>query len=1154
MKKTRHFHGIPWDKELLKMMLLMKLGLILILTSLQVSATTYSQELITVDFKNVRLERALKEVEHKSDYRFVYSSLKMPQDVRITFQGTSIPVREVVDALLDNTGLRYQLIGDRLMVITRVEEAPPRKIIGKVTNEKGDPLANVTVQVKGTETYTLTDSDGAFQINVDDNAAALVFSYIDMETQEVSMAGKSAVEITMKPLDNVMEDVVVVGYGTKTKATLTGSVFTVDAQQLANRPTSQVLNSLQGLVPGLVIHRVNAGRVGNETIGAQIRGISSRSDPGILVVIDGVPEGRLNAVSALNNINPNDIESITVLKDAQAAIYGSRAAGGVMLVTTKRGKTQRPVVEIGSNATLTRPGIYRKQLNILQTIDVLNQAYANDGFINNSWSPFVQYIDKTDLSKLTFVEPGPFPDTHDLTFSENDWMDIMWGSAVHQNHNVSVSGRTDRSNYFISVGMLDQPSMLKYGTNYNRKYNARLKYSFDVNNWMTVRTNVSLLQQEVVEPTDYDLTEYFTAQSFSGKAKYTNDGLYYGWGGYLSAIGFAEVGGNRTTQNNEIQGQFEMVIKPIKNLEIIGQYSINRWLGDASWIRTGFDSYAMDGTLDFNSNLYWGGRDMVGADYSKNNQTVANLYANYKVRLGDHSFDVVGGLSNEQFQARAFSAYRNGDPSALINNELVYLGTGSPTQQFNNESKSANALNSAFSRLSYDYVGKYMFEGNFRYDASSRFAPGHRSSPFFGASVAWVFTKEDFAIGLSKAINYGKLRLSWGQLGNQAGIGNYDYIQLIADAGQQYPFGDPSNPTRSSRYVVPSLASSRRSWEKIETKNIGLDLAALDHRLSGSFDYFFKNNKNMFYNFEFPSVLGIAPPSINGAKLRTTGWELMLNWKDKIGSDVGYMAGFVLSNNASKVLSLADSRTPGYGHNSWVEGYPVGSFFTYQFGGFIQSDEDLAAYNSQITSGIPTNLRTGDVKFKDLNGDGKLTPILFNPDDPENGGDLTYIGNNNIQYSYSVTLGIDYKGFFVSTLFQGIGRLMGTNNSTDQFMYFRNPLEYYYNQTWTPERPNAKYPILTQDAGRMGWNYAPSNASYMFFNAAYLRLKNLQIGYTFPMSVTEKIHVQKLQVYLSGSDLAEWSGMPKGFEVERPYAIQITPYPRTYTLGLNITL
>ena len=393
-----------------------------------------------------------------------------------------------------------------------------------------------------------------------------------------------------------------------------------------------------------------------------------------------------------------------------------------------------------------------------------------------------------------------------------------------------------------------------------------------------------------------------------------------------------------------------------------------------------------------------------------------------------------------------------------------------------------------------------------------------------------------------------KLRLSWGQLGNQAGIGLYDHYQYI-NIGGTYPFGNSNNPLKVPNASLGAMPAVDRTWETIETYNAGIDFATLNNRLSGTFDYFIKDNKNMFYAEEFPTILGTSAPSINGAHVRTNGWELTLNWKDKIGK-VGYRIG--LSDNKTKVISLSDSRNPGHGLMGFVEGYPTNSFFIYEFDGFIKDEADLADYKTKMKGGVPTNLRVGDAKYVDKDGDGVLEPTLYKEGDP-NSGDIVYKGTNNQRYLYGINLGLDWKGIDVSAFLQGVGKwdcINGTYAGGGEV--WKQSSQYFYHNTWSPDRPNAEYPRLTQDGGIHGYNYQWSDAPYKFFNNRYLRLKEVQIGYTFPTTLTKKIGVEKLRVYATGMNLLEWDNLPNGFDPEAPYTENLIPFSRTYSIGVNV--
>ncbi len=1165
-----------WPKSRMpKVLRVMKIFTFLLIASiLQVSASSFAQK-ITLNMKQTTLKKVFNEIRKQTGYDIVWSNKTVKSNTLVDANFKDVALSDVLTQCLKGKPLVFT-VKDKTIVIsevlkqvekpsTSVVEQLNIKVVGHVQDEKGLPLPGASVKIKGQPQGTTTDVDGNFSIEVPDAGAILQVSFLGYQAKEVAVKKAGRIVVQLQALDQNLSEVTVVGYGTKPKATLTGAVTTVTAAQLEGRPTTNVISNLQGIAPGLAVTRGNVGRIGRESdnLGIQVRGLTSRSGAGILIIVDGIIQesGELSGksdASQLDNINPDDIESVTVLKDAQAAIYGSRASGGVMLITTKRGKSGKPLITLNASATLNTPGIRTEHTNILQTLKDLQDAYTNDGVPNNYWTAAYNYTQThpIDLNQVTAL-PGPFPDTQDITASNNDWTKIMFGNAWQQFHTLSVSGTTDKSNYYVSLGLQDQHSMLQYGTNTNKKYNVRLKYDYDITNYLKFKTNISIQSGSLIEPTNYDLIENLTNYSFNGKAKYTPTGKYYGFGGYISTIGLAEKGGNDEEKSTETRTTFELVFNPIKNLTFTGQLALNRDVSDAFSQRLGFNSYTYEDVLIFNSNLYWGGKDQVNAAYARSSQTLANILGSYKYDLNKHHFDILAGASQEQNDYRTFSAYRQGDPF-LLNNNIQSLGAGAVTAEFNAEQRAQTALQSLFGRFSYDFDKKYIFEGNARVDGTSKFAPGDKYSSFYGASAGWVLTNESFFESLKKYVNLAKLRVSYGLLGNQTGglIQPYDYIQFI-NTGSQYPFGPINSPTRNLSTYVPKLASPDRHWEKIAVKNIGLDFGVLDNKLTGSFDYFNKENQNFFYVKEFPSVIGIQTPQINGAKSLTKGWELTLQWRSRIGRDFEYSIGGNITDNTNKVTSLTENgaAVPAQGINGYRVGYPSNSYFGYVYDGHIQDAQDLASYKSALSGGgILNNLRTGDTKFKDLNGDGKLTPLAYDPKNPSAGGDLQYLGNINQRYLYAINLGANWKGIYFSSILQGVGKWLVPDYNQAIAPFFRNPLLYHHGNTWTPENPNALYPKSSEDFGINGYNYQFSNAPYFLRSAAYLRLKNLQIGYNIPSVFTKKYGINSLRVYINASDLAEWSAIPRGFDPEKPFAVQSTPYPRVYSFGLNVSL
>ncbi len=1020
-------------------------------------------------------------------------------------------------------------------------------VIGVIKDMQGVTMPGVTVRVKGYTIGTSSDADGNYSIKVPADANTLIVSFIGMKPQEVTIDGRSVINLELEEDAVLLNEIVTIGYGVKTRATTTGAVDLIDKKQFEDRPMTNTTAFLQGIAPGVEIRRHNAGNVGEEGFDIQIRGVTSRADPGVLIVVDGIPYKDNNA-SALNKLNPADIENITILKDAQAAIYGARAAGGVLLVTTKKGSTGKPTISYSGDFSFNKPSRFPQKVNILQHIDMMNQAYLNDGIATHQYSHLVQYINTADIhSKNPLVVKGVFGDTPDLVLGYHDWWKEMYGTAFDHSHNMTISGKSDKTNYYTSIGYLDQNSMFRYGDHSNRKFFGRFKLDYDINKYLKLRTNVYVGQKRVKEPYNIGHLAWLTYWTWNCQPTYNEQGQYYGAGGFGNPVAYAKHIGKMQRDYYSYYTQLGFDLKPIDNLMITGDFSWNIDMVDERYSRKRHQTYHWDGTLNYDVIDYWfSGKTKAESIHHRNDHKVASIYANYDFKLDKNMFNIMVGGSHEELENRGFNAYRYD----LITDELDVMSIGDPNQQFNGEYVNDWAISSYFGRLSYNYDSRYFLEATYRNDGSSRFAAGKKWEDFWGVSGSWIISNENFFAPVKNIVDYAKIRLSYGQLGNQAGIGFYDHYQYI-NVGGQHPFGNPDSPSKSMVATLGGMPSVDRTWETIEAYNAGFDFFTLKSRLGGTFDYYVKENKNMFYAEEFPSVLGTAAPQINGAHLRTNGWEISLNWKDHIGK-VNYRIGATLSNNTSKVIKLKDARSPGYGHNSFIEGYAANSYFLYTFDGFINSEEDLQKYQSTV-KGPPTNLKIGDAKYRDLDGDGTLEPHLYKAGDP-NSGDIEYKGDGNQHYLYGINLEFDWNGIDFRAFLQGVGKWMVMNNTYAAGPeVWKQSSEYFYKNTWSPERPNAEYPRLTQDGGAHWYNYQHSDAPYKFVNNRYLRLKDIQLGYSFNKNVTKKLSLDKLRVYVSGTNLFEFDNLPDGFDPETPFYENLIPFTRTFSFGLNVT-
>ncbi|MDP2336365.1 MAG: SusC/RagA family TonB-linked outer membrane protein [Bacteroidota bacterium] len=713
-------------------------------------------------------------------------------------------------------------------------------------------------------------------------------------------------------------------------------------------------------------------------------------------------------------------------------------------------------------------------------------------------------------------------------------------------HQLSVSGKSEKSNYYLSVGVLDQPGMLAFGSNSNKRYFTRLKYKIDVTDKLSISTNVSLERKKILEPSYYDNAVAYASSSWTTQFPRTPKGNYFNFGGFPNAIAMAEASGERESDANQATVLFTINYQPVKGIEITGDYSMNRQYNSGNYYNKIIQHYDYDDvpTMRWEPNS-------AGSSIHLSMHKVANLYANYKYFLNNHNFELMAGASHEENDYKFFSASRD----KLISEAVPLLTMGDPTLQNTNENRSQWALQSYFGRLNYDFNGKYLFEGTMRRDGSSRFAEGYQWGNYFGGSGAWLASEESFVKNL-KVFDYLKFRLSYGELGNQNNVGLYDHISIINIGGLSL-FGNPDSPTRNLvASTSGTLPSPNRTWETVAIQNLGVDFRLLNSRLKGSFDYFIKNTSDMLVTKEFPEVLGIAPSTVNGGKMKTKGWEFSLNWSDKIKNELNYFAKFTLADDQSEITFLEDSRVPRFGLNSFVEGQPYNSYYTLAFDGFIQNQAELTEYK-KIT-GVPSNLRVGDARYNDLDGDGKIEYSEYKKGDP-NSGDLVNIGSSTMRFQYGLTVGFDWKGIDFSAFLQGIGKWnVMSGIKQPGATWWEDPLQLTMGKDWTEANPNSLYPKATADGGIDSWNYQQSNAPYKWYTTRYIRLKNVQLGYSLPSNWTNRLKISKVRVYFSGNDLWEITNIPKGFDPEKPFFGALwtgfTPFPRTYSFGIDITL
>lgn len=1006
------------------------------------------------------------------------------------------------------------------------------RITGKVTDTNGEPIIGANVSTKGTTLGTITDINGSFLLDVP-SETVISISYIGYLTQEVKVKQQTSLNIVLKEDTQALEEVVVVGYGTVKRANLGGAVATADAKAFEARPVQNAVTALQGEVPGLTITRSGGGAPGAETT-MKIRDVSSINGGTPLVLIDGA-EGDINL------INPSDIENVSVLKDGTAAIYGARASDGVVLITTKSGKrNQKTTVSFDAYYSVKTPALLKKTASLLQHAEMALEI-TDGSFPIEYTKEDLELIRQNSDQILTGVEWGRWGNIYPKFFKNQDWNDIVIGNGNMQNYNVNISGGGERYSYLVSLGHQREEGLPKFGKDLNKRYFVRAKSSIEIFKNLTYDLNLAY------EASNRDYSSGLTEGQNIWELIYKTRswaplrnpaGNFYTFEGFDNPAQLLEEGGmaSKTTGNVTVNNQLRWNV--IDGLDLVGQAVIRKYDFDENVTNKIVYSRNWE---DVNHRT---ARTPNNAErrYSKTLSKNFTLYADYKKNFNDlHDLSVMVGTSHESQNYDKFTAKRiNFDQQ-----ENMSLQLGSSENQSAWSEGNAWTINSFFSRVNYTFKNRYIIEGTLRADGSSRFDPDHRWGYFPGVNAAWRLGEEGFMKNLNLFDDL-KVRASYGEMGNQSGIGLYDYIQLISLSSDYYPFG---GGTKGQMAKSGNIVSTSRTWETIQTTNIGLDFATLKNRLYGSFDYFWKENKNMLIPKTYPSMLGADAPSTNSGHLSIRGWEVALGWRDQI-NDFSYSVRFNLSDARNQVVERVGSNLIKLGLNETPTDYPLNSFFGYEFDGIIQDEQELKDYIARFPNGgIPGDLSVGDAKYKDLDGDGKLSVL---GDGKEGSGDVKYLGDKNPRYNFGMNLSAAYKGFDFSAFIQGVGRrtmfLEDVANKPMAEAWFQSAA-YWYGKTWTAERTDAQYPAITSTSKR-GYNYYYSTNTK--HNVGYARLKNLQLGYTIPSSVTAKIGLQKLRVYFSGEDLFEIHNTPGGWDPEEDGQITSYPFARNYSFGVNV--
>lgn len=1072
-----------------------------------------TQQKMTISGSNIPLQKVFQSIKKQTGFTVFYSNelINDQEEVSLNFRNES--VETVLDYVLRDKDISYEIRTNRVIVLSRViketantgragDSLPADSILvrGRVTDEKGEPLQGVSIVVKGTRQTTLTDADGYFQLAVSSEKDILVFSFVGFETREVAATAQQPISITLKVSDKEMGEVVVIGYGTARKESLTSAITSVNTELLEDRSIPKVATALQGITPGVEI-RQSSGRPGYSATKFDIRGSSlgTFSSNGALILVDGI------VVGSIDDVNPNDIENISILKDAAAAaIYGSRATGGVVLITTKRGTKEK--------LTVNYSGTFSAERNLFSTFEdkvIDSQTWMranNEGSLNDGGA--ILYPEE-----VIAEYDGSDPEKP----ARSEWFDWIKPYSPQYMQNISVRGGTEKLNIYSSLGYASQTGLLP-NDDYKR-YNFQTNINWNVANRLDIGFNIFYSKEEVTRPPG-DAPANFLRPVLNPPVQVFRfpNGVYnsriLSFGGF-NAIEVLNEGGNTVADYDKYRLSMDARYRVADGLFLSYTIASNNGHNQSNTFYKMLDKYDAAGT--FVGRFTAQGQSFSTASESWNmGRYLSNLLKlDYSGEFGNHALTAMAGFQTESNRIDYISArgYR------FLNNQLreVDASIGTGTDLYGNTSANDWAIASLIGRATYAFKDRYIAEFAMRYDGSSRFSKINRWALFPSVSAAWRIDQEAFLHNVHWISNL-KLRASYGQLGNQ-GSALYPFATLVSTG--TWAFGSGTTTTTS----LGTPADPSLSWETKSTTNFGLDWGLMNQRLTGSFDWFYDRTRDIIAAPLVPTTYGASAPVQNTYTVDNRGWEFEIRWSDRIG-DFKYYIGGNIFNARDKVVSLGDlgSTDPRYPGGKLVlnsgsgtyyaEGMPRNSLYLYQTEGLFVDQHEIDQYVKPSTLTKP-----GDIKFIDRNGDGVI-----------NSNDRYFSDKNTTpHFVYGINLGASWKGIDISAIFNGVGERWGFRNGDGHYMTGNRLLalamfKSNYENRWSPENPNkwADQPRLTANnwlSGEFSTMFSAPN-EYHLRNMKYIRLKNLQVGYTLPASLVQRtLRLTKVRIYFTGENL-----------------------------------
>lgn len=1135
-------------RRLHKLLLAMKLTILLLtIAGLHAYSLGFSQETVSLSVKGMELRKLFTLLQRETNYKFLYKDEVIPDSVRVSLHVSGTPVPQVLDQALKNTALTYRVLDNNLVVITPVKSGFQDVLVkGVIKDDLGNPVAGVTVKVKGTTAGTQTGADGSFSLRVPEDAV-LQISAVGFATVEVPAKDFSG--IALKRQVATLDQVVVVGYGSQKQSDITGSVATISGKVLEDRPIPNLGRGLQGEIPGLNITS-SSGQPGSAA-SFNIRGFTSINGGAPLILVDGIP-------TSPDDINPLDVASVTVLKDAAAAaVYGARAPFGVVLITTKMGKKGAPQVAYTANYAIKKithlPDVVTDPYTVATMQNTSYAAYYGTNLHNASYMAWVQQISKNPSMSRTRVDPDN-PQIYDYAGSVNWFKEIYAPTNSAQIHNLSISGGGDRFDYYLAGGYNNQQGVFRYDPDVYNRYNFRAKLNLQVNKWLKVYTNSAYNRTNYNAPSlwtsDWTTGDLYhqIGRQFSLSTAQNPDGSWTSSGVY---VGFLSQGARSNTATSEFQ----------TTAGAEADFFNNTWRikGDYTFRSTDDYNHAYQTSMPYETGpaqtVYQAGHSTASNWSDAYAYTDLNLYTEYENTFArKHYFKALLGYNQELSSYDEFGATNNN----LISNDVGYLNQTTGTVPQVSAQDSQWAIRGAFYRLNYAYDGKYLLEVDGRYDGSSKFPQTNQYAFLPSASIGWKVSEEKFFQPLREVVRNLKLRASYGVLGNNQSLSDYSFTPLLSSSQVSNVLGG----AQPIAVYAPNLVDPSLTWEKVYSKNLGVDMTVFKH-LDVTFDVYERDTKNMITTGpELPAVLGAAQPLENAADLKTTGWELNLSYSNQFSirsKPFHFTIHGGLWDNQTVITRYNNPSKYWFGGDYYV-GQHVGDIWGLKTAGIFQTNTEASAWADQSLVAGYYGQQAGEIKYADLNKDGKID---YGAGTVSNPGDARVIGNTSPRYDFGFGTNLSWNNIDFSIFFQGVAKeSFWPGTSGYYWSQFFSPWDNVYKNiigtTWTPQNPNAFYPSLKGwRAGDDGaWRDLAVPQTRYIFSAAYMRLKNLSVGYTLPLPALRKAGIKQLRFYFSGEDLWESTKLPKVFDPEGLGgawgAGKIYPFQRGYSFGADL--